>query len=667
MSVEKKQSASGGNIMEEAFKRAKQLQDTPAQKEPETLAAKPAADTQASAVRQQPAQQREAIVGQSINVNKDSTTMSNNDQYTQGRRDNKSFNTLNDLGARRLRPLSRSAGSVRAKELQTAIEKELKAGLKSDGLSEWSVQVMDAAQLNLPTSSVVLMMTVKTSDTEHVGMYSFMIDGADIRLTPKVDKVDGRPYETPVVIGDIYNSQDYITRATELVTLTRQGRPINLIDAGAVILPANYNIEANGVYPILYKATLALYNTLNYVVQLDDQPAYSLAGRAAGSEQLVGRLNFGGERYVDEVGMPQRHDVIVEMDSIRNQQNRDFAGASSNITKVAGYMEPVYAQPDPQNPNNNQPFFNQFVITQIGTGFDAQEVEMTLLGLVTATMVQIRNGWADAYLPRFANQGKELNFRDVGALGFCVSENQRIDTKAASFKENFGNFMRDFFRLNAGVIFALDIPEVGPDAFIMDIFRAAASGNGNAIKALENACNNLTGGIYGQKAALAGGNFAMFIDTGNRIHNGYYAADTGELRDIRDVDLLAVANVLGKTNPQALLDYADSFAAGTAQAPIRMSKRLAIIDDVLQGRQVITGYSGRYIIGPVFLRVLSEACQACGLVVNPANMVHGLGSGQVLGGYDYSAFAAGSAGQGVFNGGGNAAASTAAYGGRSVW
>lgn len=676
MPVEKRGDASSGNIMAEAFKKATATNPEPSPKQDETPAASSAADIRPDPVvakkpqpapRQPQAQQREAVVEQSNHVNKDSVTMTQTD-FSQGRRgaDNKTF-TLNDMGSKRLRPLSRSAGSVRAKELATAIEKELKAGLNQDGVSTWAVQILDASQLNLPTSAVVLLQTVVAENTDHIAMYSFMIDGPDIRLSPRVDKVDGRPYETPVVIGDIYNSQDYITRAEELVKQARPNKTINLVDAGASVFPATYSIEQHGgVWDLLYKATMALFNTMNNQVDLATEPAYTLAGRSAATEQLVGRLNFSGEKYIDEVGHPQRHDVVIEMDSVRHQAGRDFSGNSSNVTKVAGFMEPVYAQPDPQNPANNQPFLNQFVITQLASGYDAIETEMTILALVTATMVQVRNGWADAYLPRYANQGKELNYRDVGALGFCMQDAKRIDTKAASFKENFGQFMRDYFRLNQGVIFSMDIPEVGPDAFITDIFRAAAGGNGNAIAALTQACDNLTGGVYSQKVAQYGGGFPMFIDTGNRIHNGFYVNEAGELRDIRDIDMLAVANVLGKTNPQALVDYADSYVASTGQAAVRMSKRLAIIDDVLQGRQVITGYSGRYIIGPKWLQIISEACQACNLVVNPANMVHGLGSGAVLGGYDYAAFAAGGAGGGVFNGGGNSNPQSA-YAGRGRW
>lgn len=675
MPVEKKPSGTSDTAMSLAFKEAGIAKSEP--EKPAAPAARSAAGTQAEPsaaakpqpeARPQPAQQRDAVVDNSINANKDYIHMSQT--FSNDRRDGsqgaKTFNTLNESGARRLRPLSRSAGSVRAKDLEAAIIKELNAGLNKDGFSEWSVQVFDAGQLNLPTSAVALLMTVKADDIENIAMYSFMIDGPDIRLSPKVEKVDGRPYEIPAVVGDIYNSQDYITRAVELIEQTRQGRKINLVDAGGTVFPASFKIEDNGIYSLLYKATTALYNTMNNQVELEATPPYTLAGRNTGNEQLVGRLNFSGEKYIDEVGQPQRHDFIVEMDSIRHQAGREFATNTSSVTKLAGYMEPVYAQPDPQNPQNNQPFLNQVIITQIASGFDAIDTEMTLLALVTGTMVQVRNGWADSYLPRFSGQGKEMNFRDVGGLGYCTEAGARIDTKAETFKQNFGNFMRDYFRLNGGVIFALDIPEVGPDAFITDIFRAAAAGNGNAIKALIAAADNLTGGVYSQRAAAIGGNFPLFIDTGNRIHNGYYVAENGELRDIRDVDYLAVANSQGKTNPQMLVDYADSYVAATGQAAVRLSKRLAIIDEVLQGRQVITGYSGRYIVGPKFLQVLAEACQACNLVVQPANMVHGLGSGSVLGGYDYGAFAAGGAGGGVFNGGGTAS-NQAAFTGRGRW
>lgn len=676
MPVEKKTPGSG-NIMADALKRAGLGDAKPEQPEapvassaPGTQAEKPVppADRPQPAPRQPQAQQRVAA-DTTQNVNKDTVTMSqtNQNDFSNDRRKDQHFVTLNDQGARRLRPFSRSAGSVRAKELETAMVKEMNAALLKDNVSEWALQVMDANQLGLPTSALILLQTVKADEIEYVATFSFLIDGPDIRLQPRIEKVEGRPYEIPTVIGDIYNSQDYINRVNELITQARPGRKLQIVDAGGASIPVSFSIEANGVHGLLYKATLATYNTMNNLVELDQAPAYSVANRNSSAEQLVGRLNFTGERYVDETGHPQRHDVIIEVDSSRNQQGREFLTNNNNITKVAGYIEPLYAQPnpDPSQAMNNQPLLAQYVMTHLSSGFDAMDLEMTLQAVASATMVQVNNGWADAFLPRFASANKEVNFRDIGALGYLGADGKKIETKTETFKQNFPAFMREYFRLNQGIVFAIDIPEIGPDAFTMDVFRAAAGNNANAIRALVAAADNLTGGLFTTKANLAG-TFPMVVDTGNRIHNGFYVGDQGELRDIRDVDLLAVANTYGKTNPQALITYADSFSMNTGPLAVRMSNRLQIIDDVLNGRQTITGYSGRYIFHPTFLKVLTEACREAGLVVSPANMVHGLGSGAVLGGYDYGAFTAGGAGNSVFggtSGGGN----QQSYGGRGRW
>lgn len=629
--------------------------------EPEPIKAQPE-------VRRQPVQQREAVVETISHVQKDNVTMSQTSQdFANDRRQPGTFSTMNEQGNSRIRPLSRSSGSVRAKELEAAIIKELNSSLNKDGVSTFSTQVLDAGQLGLPTSVVMVMMAVKSEGTTFLSAYSILIDTADMRLPNRIDKVEGRPYETPTVPGDIYNSNEYITRATELVKIPRQNEKVHLIDAGCTVFPVGYSIEQMGVHGLLYKATLAMYNTMNNHVELDSTPAYTLVGRNTSQEQLVGRLTFAGEKYMDEVGHPQRHDVIIEMESTRQQQGREFLTSNTNITKVAGYVEPVYAQPntDPSQAMNNQKFYAQFVMTQLATGYDAMDVEMTLLALVTASMLQVQNGWADAFRPRYNTMGKEIDYRDIGGLGYCGDAAAKLDSKSEGFKANFPNFMREYFRLNQGIIFAMDIPEVGPDAFVMDIFRAAGSNNGNAITALVKAADNLTGNLFSTKANAIGA-FPMIVDTGNRIHNGYYVTTEGEMRDIRDIDLLAVANVYGKSNPQAIMTYAESYSPNVAAQPIRMSNRYQIIDDVLNGRQVITGYSGRYIIHPKFLAVLTDACREVGLVVNPANMVHGLGSGSVIGGYDYGAFAAGQAGQSVF-GGGSSAGNQQGFNGRSRW
>lgn len=664
MPVEHKPSSAIGNTMEQAFRAAGVV---PKQEQPTGHPASSAgANDQPAQTRAQPDIQKKAEKPMS-NENQSAAAGQN---YSSDRRTTGApFATLSESGARRLRPISRSAGSVRAKELEKAVVEEMKISLHKDGVSTWAVQTLDSAALNLPLPSVVLLQSVTSQGIEYVSMFSILIDSQDVRLPSRVDKVDGKPIETPTVPGDIYNSTEYISRATELVKMTRQGKNVTLIDAGGMVLPNSFDIEKQGVHGLLYKASLACWNTMNNNVVLDDTPAYTLIGRNSQTEQLIGRLNFSGEYYVDEVGHPVRSDVIIEMDSSRHQQGREFLTASNNICKVACFIEPVYAQPqtDPNNPNN-QPFYAQAVITRMQNGYDAQDPEMVLLDVVASSMIQVNNGWADSFRPRFnrpRHAPGDVDFRDIGALGYCTQAATKFDSSSDSFKTNFPSFMRDYFRLNQGIIFAMDIPEVGPDAWTMDIFRAAAGNNTNAIAALKRAANNLTGGKYDLLAQRAG-DFALIVDTGNRIHNGYYPGMDGQLHDIREVDLLAVANLYGKTNPKEIMDWAESFSPNVGHSSVRMQTRLRIIDDALQGRQVITGYSGRYIIHPKFLEVLSAACREAGLVVNPANLVHGLGSGLVMGGYDYGAYAAGGAGSTVFGGTPSGGGSTA-YQGRGRW
>lgn len=675
MTVEKKPSASTGNIMQQALAKAGVVPgaEERVEEQPASSAQAPRlepAQRQAEPQPQPQAQQRKPV--ETTTVNKDAQAMSQNTQdFASDRRSTgqQQFSTLSEAGARRIRPISRSAGSVRAKELEEAMAKELNRSLVDDGVSKYALQNLDSSALGLPVPSVVLLQSVPAENGQEViSMFSIMIDGPDVRLPNRIDKIDGRAYEIPTVVGDIYNSNEYFTRAKELIQLARPGKSLKIIDAGGMVLPTSFNIEQHGIHGLLYKATLACWNAMNSNVKLDEVPAYSLVGRNSQQEQLVGRLNFSGENYVDEVGHPTRSDVLLEMDSSRHQAGREFLTSSSNIGKVAGYMEPVYAQPqqDPNNPNN-QPFLAQFVITRMHSGYDAMDLEMTLLNLVISTMIQVQNGWADAFRPRF-NRGKasaEVDFRDIGGLGYCGAEAKKVDSHAESFKQNFPQFMRDYFRLNQGIIFSIDIPEVGPDAWAMDVFRAVAQNNGNAIAALVKAADNLTGGAF-SRLAQSKGNFPMIVDTGNRIHNGFYVDANGDLRDIRDVDLLAVANVYGKSSPQTIMTYADSFSPNVGPLSKRLSDRLQIIDDVLNGRQVLTGFSGRYIIAPVFLEVLTAAAREVGLVVNPANMVHGLGSGLVMGGYDFGAYAAGSAGQGIYGGTSTGGAQTA-YQGRNRW
>jgi hypothetical protein len=284
-----------------------------------------------------------------------------------------------------------------------------------------------------------------------------------------------------------------------------------------------------------------------------------------------------------------------------------------------------------------------FVMTNIDSGYDALDTEMVLLALATGTLIENYDAWAGQFRPRFKHQGrakgegKDIDRRDVGALGYALGEGKRVDTRDDSFSTMFQEFMRSAFRTR--VVYAIDIAEDGGNSWEFDVFRAAASGNAKAVEAIIRHADNLTGNNF--SPIFKGMNGGKVIDAlGMRVPNGYYVASTGERRDIRDGDMLAAMSVFGQSSPKTVMEFADTYSPAKGTPNLRLHQRLAITEEILDSRLVITGMSQRYVFNPVFMAALVQACSTAGLTVQPANIATaGLSGGSIMGGFDIGQYA----------------------------
>ena len=538
------------------------------------------------------------------------------------------------------RPVPKNPGSTRARAIEDAIKKELAASLQDDELN-YSTLHLDSSKTGLPVSIILVTLLASASGKSIASVFSLLVETPDLRLAPRTDRFDNRPVETPTVIGDIYNAGEYWNI---VVQFAKQylGTNVEVNDAGGEVVSHNYPLDSDNVHRLVYAAANGCYTNLNTQIRLDSAKPLNVAFRDP-AEHLTGRLNFSGDQGFDLCQHPIRRDVLVEMDASRpSAGGSDFLTNSGRmLTQVGGFVEPVFAPVNANSREVQQPFSAHFVITDLQTNFDSRDREAVLLALSSATMLSNNYAYADAFRPRYTVRGKggkdDIDLRDIGALGYAlVDGNQaptKIDTKSDSFLQNFGKFVREHFR--DGLIYSIDIPEIGEMSAVLDMFRCAAEGNPKAVQAVIQAANNLTDGHFGQ---IFQGD-RILIDNGNRVHMGYYDRGDGVIVDARTIDNTAVLNLFGKAANRTALDFMESFSPNIGHPTVRLAVRGEVIHEVTGGRFVHTGYAGRYTFYGDFIIALNEACDRAGLVVNPANISSGLGGGAVMGGYDYSAMA----------------------------
>jgi hypothetical protein len=158
-----------------------------------------------------------------------------------------------------------------------------------------------------------------------------------------------------------------------------------------------------------------------------------------------------------------------------------------------------------------------------------------------------------------------------------------------------------------GLVMSLDVPEYAPSSWCTGVFAAASNGNPDAVAAIYNAAMQLTNGMF-QSHFPAG--TPMFVDQGNRIHMGYYTDRNGDKRDIRDIDYLAVLNMLSN-DMNTVADYSNSFNSAALDINQRLAMRKRIITGIAQ-RAEITGFATRVTFSSQFIDALGAAIAATG-------------------------------------------------------
>ena len=110
-------------------------------------------------------------------------------------------------------------------------------------------------------------------------------------------------------------------------------------------------------------------------------------------------------------------------------------------------------------------------------------------------------------------------------------------------------------------------------------------------------------------------------------HTGYYYGERDELRDLADIDLLAVMNRLGVSDPSVGERWARTWVPSKDNSEVLLDERLSIITDVLGGKNyVLTGWGARSFLNPNVIVALGHAAAENGfeasLVTPYANNVN---------------------------------------------
>lgn len=604
------------------------------------------------------------VLGASFNAMHESATKTAEEPKSTGEA-RRSRNGIMDVNSHLRGPMSRKSTGEVVSGYQTAFLETMKSNLTEGFEDHFRLIVLDNNTNNVgPYSSLLLCLAKKVDGVNHLAVYTMVVEASGPeRLNPKVCNYHQRNVETRVVTGDVFQ-ENLRKKISEYVT-TVYGIPMSVIDAGDMVIPREMTVaDSDLVRRVIYNASQACFTVMDTVTDSGNEP-FNI-GWIDKNETLVARLDYNPGQAESATGAPIRSDVRVTLQATTNGSRTDDGfEQTKELGVVEGYVNLVYSPPlqIPGQAVSTQHFVPQVVITGLDSQLNAITMELQLLALAQATLLNTSSSWAGVFKPNHHTKGMDM--RDIGAIGYQVNMTgdpnaklEKIDTKSKSFGDN------EFYQLitmnvQDSVVYTLHVEESGELSWIHQTFAAAATKDGNfkvantnAYSMIMNAANNLTMGHFGRIF----NDKPITFDDDNRILLGYYIDAEGVRRDIRDIDSLALLNIVGKEDLSVVWRYNDTFDRKDIPLDVRLEDRERILMSVLPNC-TIKGYARSYTFNPEFMIALNVACMNAGLVVRPNNLIFDMSGNTVRGNANIGRFAVGGNDvSGLFN-----------YGGANPW
>lgn len=494
------------------------------------------------------------------------------------------------------------------------------------------ITLLSLDQSNEPAlvfSALVVCMRLKASPKAGVAYHVLICEATNKALDPIIDTVNSQQVEIMRVTSDALD-QVLVKKVSERVAAAFPGVTSHMVDA--CVIPRTFNPEDKfRLQQLALNAGMAVMTELE--MALPEWADFNLGVNQRDSNLLI-NIAFTHQQLEDAVGQPMRSDLLVQFSSQKQkEQGRQDSSLvntgdrDAKISEISGFIDMVYspvvpmmgynpyAQPMPQA---TQKYLARMIVTNLASNF-AYTPSSVLLALATSLSVRDDNNWIQAFRP--VNTGKDIDLHDIGALNIEANLSNepgqygtRINTKEDTFRlEDMGRLIAAL--VQPGLVMSLDCPENGPQSWYLSMFAAASNGSQAAYEAIYSAAQELTNGQFGKYFPQGS---PMFVDTGNRVHLGTWIDAHGVKRDIRDIDTVAVANLIGDRDPQVIREWQDTFLRVNYPLAQRLAARKKIIMGLTNQQATFTGFAQRVTFESKFMTGLSQGIKDLGIPVRVA-------------------------------------------------
>jgi len=497
---------------------------------------------------------------------------------------------------------------------------------------KYAVLVLDAQQHGVPMSAVVIATLEKGPGRDLASGYALLVESSGPKLNNLTHNTYAGQIEIQAVPGDILELSDGVINKIRGLVASHFQVNESLFAGGQTIFTEVLPEDEVTCYRLFCGATEAIRRTID--AHLGNViPRFNVSQDFVPGDQVKAILDYGPVGVETRNKMPTRSDVAIHTRAIPAGAGAvPFSDQTVEICTTDIIVGLEYRRP-PQavmgQPTDNRCFQPRCIISNVDQRLGSVTMEMLMFAIHTATLLTQQMAWAYCFRNR---QTRGINLRDIGGIGLEVPAltgstdgiGRKIDTQSNSWTN------KELFELiNATIvpdpIFSIDVPEWDDDSWIKRVLVLAAQGDPRANRMIVDACNALTNGRFG--AGWNGGR--IVLDDGNRVHLGYYVdGATNTKRDIRDIDYLAVLNLVANNGGQADMrtveDYLNTYYDVNTPAEKRLKTRTELLNLLVGNTMRVYGYARRLNFDPNFLRHLAVTVQADGFNIIPGNMQNDL-------------------------------------------
>lgn len=535
-------------------------------------------------------------------------------------------------------PISRQSGTVRLNEIMTRASKALKDAESSE--VTLTAHKLDNQVHNVFVPAILIAGRNKTNpDVAYV--YTLILEREDV-IDPEIRTIDGGfKAVIPVVTGTAWDKRYSDVVKTIIGTafnMTHEN--IKILPAAVlakdvdVVVPTDQFALTAGLSDALFNACFAI----NTRMQEDKGLTRFVLAKTAENEIMTVEPRFSRSLVKDKVGREKRADIELTFGlKEHSQKSTSLNGGSHNQRKfgtVTGYIDFIPVMVEGQvrtgwgtQVQAMQKFSPLFVVTSMFTE-EAGTLHAHLAMLMSIATLANNDEWVYSMYERHQESkrsGEKIDIGEIGALNMEVNLPQYRPQDAQGINTSFGPIVdtrvadldkAKYIQLvqqlcNQEMFIAIDAPNVGAESWYTDVFRASAVNDelGRSMAdRIFRALQDLTQDRFAAAFQSITKNTKLWLTDPINIHNGYYVKHTNkgsERRDIRDVDTLTIANILGPNDPTACARWGATFMPGVTAARA-LTERKEMLEAVCGGPNNIayTGYSTRLMLNPAVIKAL---------------------------------------------------------------